>query len=152
MHPLSSIVLVAALGLAAPQAFAQHDAHHAQPAARTATPAPAQRFATDATLREEMQGIRSAVTGLEHYTHGHIGEEQAVQLAGQIQAGVNTIVANCKLPPDADAALHTIIVPLMQNAGALKQDPKNLASIKPMQEAMAAYAQQFDDPGVNAAE
>lgn len=147
MRPVLAIVLAAVLGIALPQARAQHHAHAPAPAASPSPQAaPAQRYATDATLREEMKNIRSAVDGLGHYEHGHMGPEQAVQLAGQVEDGVRTIIANCKLPPDADAALHTIIVPLMQNAGALKQDPQKLAAIAPMREALAAYARQFDDP------
>lgn len=154
MRPAIFAIALSALFAATPQTIAQHS-HHAPSAVAPAAPGPgrpAQRFATDATLREEMQAIRSAVMGLDHYTHGHVGEQQAVTLAGQIQASVNRIIANCKLPPDADAALHAIIAPLMQNAGALKQHPNDLAVIAPMQQALAAYAQQFDDPGFDAAE
>ena len=139
------LILTLSLCLACGTVAARQHEHH--PAAAPAAAAvPAQRYATDATLREEMQDIRQAVDGLGHYEHGHMGPEQAVQLAGQVEEGVRTIIANCKLPPDADAALHTIIVPLMQNAGALKQDPKNFAAIAPMREALAAYARQVDDP------
>lgn len=138
-------ILALSLCLASGIAPAQEHAHPPA-AARAASPAPAQRHATDATLRREMRNIRSAVEGLGHYERGHMGPDQAVQLAGQVEAGVRTIIAHCKLPPDADAALHAIIVPLMQNAGALKQDPKNLAAIAPMRDALALYARQFDDP------
>ena len=144
MRTVLSAMLLAALGIVAPQAGAQHHDHH-QAVPATAE-APAQRYATDAVLREEMQGIRAAVGGLDHYAHGHIEPALAVQLAGEIEERVRTIIANCKLPPDADAALHTIIVPLMQNAGALKKDPQDLAAIQPMRDALAQYARQFDDP------
>ena len=143
---LSMLSLLVSLSLACGVAVAQKDAHPVAAAAST----PAQRYATDATLRAQMQAIRSAVAGLDHYEHGHMGPEQAALLAGQVEEAVRTIVANCKLPPDADAALHAIIVPLVQNAAALKQDPKNLAAIVPMREALAVYARQFDDPAVAA--
>lgn len=120
--------------------------HEHQPAAAAAE-APARRYATDLVLREEMRGIRAAVEGLDHYAHGHIEPALAVQLAGQVEERVRTIIANCKLPPDADAALHVVIVPLMQNAGALKKNPQDLAAIQPMRDALAQYARQFDDPG-----
>ena len=148
MRTVLSVLLIAGLGIIAPQANAQHHDHH--PAA-AATEAPAQRYATDATLREEMQGIRAAVEGLGHYEHGHLEPALAAQLAGQVEERVRTIIANCKLPPDADAALHTIIVPLMQNAGALKKDPQDTAAIQPMRDALAQYARQFDDPAFAAA-
>jgi hypothetical protein len=145
MRILPTLVLAATLGLAAPGFARSHDHGHA-PAPAAAT-APARRYATDAPLREGMQGIRAAVDALGHYEHGHMGPEQAAILAGNIQAGVNDIIAKCKLPPDADAALHAIIVPLMTQATALKQDPTKLEAIPPMRQALADYADRFDDPG-----
>jgi hypothetical protein len=125
-------------------AAAQDHEHHPTPAATQQ--APAQRYATDAPLRAGMHGIRAAVEGLGHYEMGHMGPEQAATLAAQIQAHVRDIIANCKLPPEADAALHLIIVPLMTNAAALEADPKKLEAIAPMRAALGEYARQFDDP------
>jgi hypothetical protein len=139
-----SFVLPAALLAALLPALAQEHAHHAPPPATQE--APAQRWATDAPLREGMAGIRTAVEALGHYEMGHMGPEQAAELAGQIQAHVRDIIANCKLPPDADGALHLIIAPLMQHAAALQADPKKLEAITPMRQALADYARQFDDP------
>jgi hypothetical protein len=121
-------------------------------AAHAPTPvAPAERpaegeFATDAALRREMQGIRDAVAALGHYEMGHMGSLQAVELAAAIEGHVRTIIAECKLPPDADAALHAIIVPLMQNAAALRQKPQDLSVIPPMRAALVRYDEQFRDP------
>lgn len=150
MRTVFSVILFAGVGLAVPQAGAQHHDH--APAAAAATEAPVQRYATDAVLREEMQGIRKAVEGLGHYEMGHLEPAMATRLAGEVEERVRTIIANCKLPPDADAALHTIIVPLMQNAGALKKNPQDMAAIQPMRDALAQYARQFDDPAVAAAQ
>lgn len=41
------------------------------------------------------------------------------------------LIAFCKLPPDTDAVSRTIIVPLMQNAGAAGKG-RHVAVIKPM--------------------
>jgi uncharacterized protein involved in copper resistance len=141
-----SLVLVAVLGLAGslpvPAAQEQH------PGAPVASPqqAPAKHFATDATLRREMQGIRSAVEALGHYEMGHMGAAQAVDFATAIEEHVRTIIANCKLPPDADGALHEIIVPLMQDAGALKQNPQDLSAVPRLRNALDSYDRQFYDP------
>jgi hypothetical protein len=139
------IVLAAALAVAAPTLQARQHEHAAAPKTSQEQRAGA-RFATDAILRREMQGIRTAVEALGHYEQGHMGPEQAAVLANDIDAHVRTIIANCKLPPDADAALHAIIVPLMQNADALKQKPKDLSVIPPMRSALARYDSQFKDP------
>ena len=138
------LILATALGGAlSPALAAQHQ--HAPPP-KAAQAAPAQRFATDATLRKEMKGVRTAVEALAHYEMGHMGAAQAVEFATQIEGHVRTIVAECKLPPDADAALHAIIVPLVQEAGALKAKPQDLAPIERMRAALASYDRQFFDP------
>jgi hypothetical protein len=105
--------------------------------------APAQRYATDAPLRENMAGIRDAVAALEHAEHGHLDAGQVGALADKVNGHVRTIVAECKLPPDADAALHAIIVPLVQQANALKAAPQDLSPVAGMREALDAYNAQF---------
>src|SRR3990167_6319412 len=77
---------------------------------------------------------------------GHMGAEQAVEMAGNVEKDVNFLIANCRLDPDADAALHGIIAKLLKGAHALKSNPADLAAIAPMREAMAEYAASFDDP------
>lgn len=148
MHSLIPTAAIAALlcGAASHPAAAQAHAHR-NAGYVSATPAATQRHATDAPLREGMRGIRAAVDALGHYEHGHMGPEQAALLAGQVQGHVNDIIANCKLAPEADAALHAIIVPLMSNAAALKAEPTKLDAIPPMRQALADYAVRFDDPG-----
>lgn len=132
--------------LAAPAGVhaAQHAHDHAHALAVQATPA--QRWATDAPLREGMRDIRAAVAALEHYEHGHMGPAHATLLAERIEADVQGIFAACKLAPDADAALHVILARLLQGAGALKANPTDLRAIEPMREAVAEYGRQFDDP------
>jgi hypothetical protein len=135
---------------AASLALAQQHVSHAS----TTTPGavPSQRFPTDATLREQMRAIRGNVLALEHYGHGHITKALAAQLADQITAHVNTIIANCKLPPDADAALHGIIGSLLQNASALKADPGRSDTVAGMHKALDQYGRTFDDPAFSQGE
>ena len=142
-----SLPLLLALALPA----AAHE--HAHRAGTAVTPtAAAQRWNTDAPLREGMDRIRHAVDALQHYEHGHIGPEQAVQLAAGIERDVGFVVAHCKLEPRADAALHAILGALIHGAQALKAKPTELAAIPPMRSALHDYARQFDDPGVCARE
>ena len=141
-----AIFLATALAGALPAAVASEQHAHAPAPVAPAQEAQVQRFATDAVLRREMQGIHTAVEALGHYEHGHMGPEQAVILANAVEGHVRTIIANCKLPPDADAALHTIIGPLMQGAAALKQKPQDLSPIDDMRSALGQYDRQFQDP------
>ena len=137
--------LVLLAGAPATVALAQQHVHLA-PAVAPTSSVPAQRYATDATLREQMRAIRGNVFALEHYGHGHIPKELATQLADQITGHVNTIIINCRLPPEADAALHDIIGPILQNASALKADPGRSDAIAGMRKALDQYARTFDDP------
>lgn len=124
-----------------------HAGHHAHtPADAGAAAAPAQRWVADLPLRQGMAAIRVAVDALAHGEHGHLDAKQTVALAGQIETQVGRIVAECKLEPRADAALHVIIARLMQGASALKADPANTAAIASLREALQAYPKQFDDP------
>jgi hypothetical protein len=140
-----SLALVALLGAPAASALAQQHAHAAPPASTTA--APAQPYVTNATLRQQMREIHGVVQALDHYEHDHITPELAARLADQVTGHVNTIIVNCKLPPDADEALHHIIGPLLQGASALKANPQQRDAIAGMHEALDQYARQFDDPG-----
>ena len=143
MRPtILSLGLIALLGTPATAVLAQEHAH-ATPSASTAATT-VQRHATDATLRQQMREIHGVVQTLEH---GHLTPERAARLADQVTGHVNTIIANCRLPPDADEALHHIIGPLLQDASALKADPQRRDAIAGMRRALDQYARQFDDPG-----
>lgn len=143
---LAAVPLLVAAMAAAPANAQDGHAHHA-PAAAAAQATPAQRYETDAPLRQGMGRIRTAVDALGHYEHGHMGPEQAATLANQVQEQVAYLIANCKLDPQADAALHVIIANLSTGAQALKSNPANLAAIPPMRDALRSYPLQFNDPG-----
>ncbi len=140
-----AVVVLAISRLAVGSAFAQdhgHDQHpHPVPADTAST-----RYPVDASLQQGMRNIRTAVDGLGHYEAGHAAPADAVRLAGEVEDNVRFVIANCKLPPEADAALHGIILPLMQNAGTLKSDPEKRETIAAMRKSLADYARQFDDP------
>ncbi len=156
MKPLMSFSVACLFGLAMPAGMAAATTSSAthQHTSSATVPAQAgrsgQRFATDAPLREGMARIRQSMQALGHYEHGHLGPERAVQLADSIEQDVRFLIANCKLEPAADAALHGIIARLLQGAAALKADAKDLPAIEPMRAALADYALTFDDPVVAA--
>ncbi len=127
-------------------AHAQH-ADHAAHAAHAATPAatPAQRWATDAPLREGMRDIRDATELLNHYEMGHLDDTQRDNAVEQIDAAIKSMIANCKLKPDADAALHGLLATFMAGANAAKEGHFSKKELTPMQEALARYPQLFND-------
>lgn len=150
MRNILAIALAASLGTLAPQAIAQHHDHHSASAPATRA-APAVRYATDAPLRKGMADIRTAVGTLEHGRHGHLDAAQVRTLAGDIERAIGTIIAECKLAPEADAALHGIIGGLGQGIAALKENPSDLAPVAGMRAALDDYARRFDDPAVTPA-
>lgn len=146
---LLPLVLLCAAGS---PAFAQEHAHHTPSAATQAAvaqDAPAQRWLADAPLREGMGRIGRLVATFQHYEHGHMNPGQVTALIANVEQDVQFLVANCKLEPAADAALHTIIAKLLLAAQALKADPGDQSAIPSMRDALRDYARQFDDPGFN---
>ncbi len=145
---MRSLVVSAALPLLLALAFPVAAQNHARHAVGAATaPIPAQRWKTDAPLREGMGRIHAAMEGLQHDELGHMSPAQAVQLGSAIERDVGFIVAHCKLEPNADAALHPIIGALIRGAQALKAEPQNLAVIPPMRSALDDYTRQFEQAG-----
>jgi len=86
------------------QAEHEHAHDHAQAAVGQLKLNDGKKWATDAPLRAGMAAIETAFEAL----------------AGRIDAQVNSIVANCKLPPEADANLHYVIADLSQGVGLMR--------------------------------
>jgi hypothetical protein len=149
MKPVKTVIALACglgLGLAV-QASPQH-AHESHAAhAAAAAPAPAQRWTPDAPLGEGMRRVHAAVDELSHYEMGHMSAPMAMDRAVAVEEAVTYMFAHCKLAPEPDAALHGILVPLMNAAQALKADPKKVSAVAEMRAAIAHYPQYFNDPG-----
>lgn len=145
MQFLTAFALAGSLALFSLGALAQQHAHHAPAPAATAS-APAHRYTTDATLRQQMREIRGNVVALDEFERGAMTPQRATQAADAIVGHVNTIVANCKLPPDADEALHRIIGSMLQSAATLKADPNRRDAVTALHASLRQYATTFDDP------
>jgi len=130
------------------------DAHAAH--AQTAAPEPPDRaearWATDPPLRDGMRRVRQAVQALEHSQHGHLDAVQTTNAANLIDAAVNDMIANCKLKPDADAALHGLLAKFLAGAHATRSGQNVPAALADMQGALKQYPLLFDDPAWNAAD
>ncbi|MBD7989058.1 DnrO protein [Luteimonas sp. Sa2BVA3] len=148
---LSTIAL--ALAIAPGLALAQHDhgthAAHAGPAdhaAPAAIPSDHVRWTPDAPLVDGMGQVRKAVATLAHLEMGHLGEAHVLTLAGDVDAAVESMFANCRLEPEPDVALHGILARLMAGSKALRDAPADPAPVGPMRDALADYERLFDDP------
>jgi hypothetical protein len=127
------------------QSAAQHDhAAHAAHAAHDA-PAPARRWATDAPLRAGMRSLAEATEALDHYQMGHLDDTQRDNAVARIDAAIQDMFTNCKLAPEADAALHGLLAKFIAGGGAARAGKFSKAELAPMQEALVLYPQMFDD-------
>ncbi len=131
----------------------EHDEHHDLSAAAVSNLKldGSQKWPTDASLRDGMSAIRAAFDG--DHPAIHAGTETDAQyeaLAERIESQVNSIVANCKLPPAADANLHYVIADLSQGVSLLRgRDPTRTRhdGAALVHNALTAYGNYFDDPG-----
>lgn len=149
---LAALLLSAGtLGLAAttPMALAAGQAHDHGHA--TAGPlAGGQRWPTDAPLREGMGRIRDAFAPRMASLHqDKLTADHYRELAASTEAQVANIVANCKLAPDADAALHGILARIGEGtqamAGKSRMTPREGAL--QVVDALGKYEETFDHPG-----
>lgn len=154
MH-LKAVLPMLVLGMlpvSAP-AFAQSTSHadhaaHATHAVRSGAHAtPAQRWATDAPLRAGMREIRAATGILGHIHAGHLSTRLRGVAVARIDAAIKNMIANCKLDPQADAALHGLLAKFRAGADAARAGRLSSADLTSMQQALARYPQLFNDPG-----
>ena len=74
-----------------------------------------QKWQTDASLRSSMASIRAAFDADHPAIHAaKQTDAQYAALATHIDQQVKSIVANCRLPADADANLHFVVADLLQ--------------------------------------
>lgn len=151
MLPGIAAIMLLALSVAiraqdrpADPAHAEH-AHVATPVDRAG-----KRWATDAPLRDGMRRVRQAVQALDHSLHGHPSAAQTANAGSQIEGAVNGMIANCKLDPDADAALHGLLAKFLVGANAAHTGQGLPAALADMQAALKQYPELFDDPTWNA--
>ncbi len=146
-------VMAAALAatLAGP-ALAQTAAHShdgAQP--HTLSLNQGRKWATDEHLRDGMVRIRNLVEPRLGAAHaGKLTTVQYRQLATQVETEVGTIVANCKLDPEADAMLHLLIADLGAGADAMAGKNTKLRpapGLVKVAQAVNAYGSHFEHPG-----
>lgn len=121
------------------------DAHADHAAAMTLPTPPATPWASDAPLREGMRRMHQAVNALGHAEHEHLDATQTTAAAQQIQDAANFMIANCKLAPEPDAALHGVLATLIGGAAALKANPADTYPVASMRKAVALYPRLFED-------
>ena len=107
------------------------------------------KWETDEALRQGMAGVRSALAlNLAGVRSRSLTAAEYQALVQALETQVAFIVANCKLPPEADANLHVIVEELMAAAEAMKA-PSQARAAEGAQHAVRAanaYGKYFFDP------
>jgi hypothetical protein len=147
MQPTNlAVALAVSLGMAPAAQSAPKPPHEDHSVHAVAVPVPAQRWASDAPLREGMRRVHVALDDLHQYEIGRMPEQMALERVAAIESATAYMFANCKLPPEPDAVLHGMLAPLLAGAAGLRRDPKDIAAVARMRDAVADYPIYFDDP------
>jgi len=108
------------------------------------------KWQTDAPLRRGMQHINDAVMhAVPAYHDDTLSKSEADELAGQINAQIEYMIANCKLEPAADATLHVLIGKLLTGAASLENDPLSSQGLPHIVSTLHQYSEYFAHPGLN---
>ena len=150
---LRSVWIVLAVALTAlPVSWlrAQEHDHGHEGAAQTLQLDHGNKWATDAPLREAMTAIRDALQADHPAIHARTQPAAAYKaLAQQIDGQLAHIVANCKLPADADANLHVLLMQIIGGADDMREGDLQQARAGAVRviQALNRYPQYFDHPG-----
>jgi hypothetical protein len=105
------------------------------------------QWPTDEPLRAGMGRIRSLVEpALGAAKAGALPAARYGELASRIEAEVGTIVADCKLEPQADAMLHLVIAEVVEGADAMAGNDPAQGLVR-VATALNEYGRYFDHPG-----
>ncbi len=158
-RPILACAALAVVLFAAPRfAVAQEDHAHMHDTADAAVTKLSfdgdRKWTTDARLRAGMAAIGRAFDADHHAIHsGAETDAQYEALAARIDAEVKDIVANCHLPPAADANLHYVIADLLRGTSMMTgkvPDRTRHDGAALVHGALLAYGKYFDDPSAAA--
>lgn len=123
-----------------------HDAGHAEEHAHANAIDPGTRvapeggWASDAPLRQGMQAILDAVVAAVR------AQGEGPALAAELRAQIDFLFANCRLEPEADAALHGILAELLLSAQRLEAGASAVEEHDALHASLQRYGQQFQHP------
>lgn len=107
-----------------------------------------QKWQTDAPLRQGMSEIRASVSSsLQRIHNGQFTPAEYAALGDRIQAQIDYVTANCKLPEEADLQLHVSLTQIIEGVAAMKEKTGQEQGALKVVQALNAYGQYFDHPG-----
>lgn len=129
-----------------PEAAHAHANGHDQAAAPVL--AVGQRWATNASLRAAMNRIRESVAmRLPAYHQDDLQAAEADALAAEVKRDIQSMIANCRLAPEPDAALHVLIGRMMGALDALHANPASTHGMPQLVSVVNDYQSMFEHAG-----
>ena len=126
----------------------EHNHGHDEHGASALTLDHGKKWQTDEALRQGMQSIRTEVmNNVDAFHHNQLTQANAEKIAKHINDQIGLIASQCKLKPEADAALHVIIGELLTAAEALTKDPQSMQGLPAMVGALQQYPEYFEHKG-----
>ncbi len=106
------------------------------------------KWQTDDVLRRGMSEIRSAMAASLAPIHENaFTPAQYDALAARIQAQIDYIVGNCKLPEEADQQLHLVLEQIIDGVAEMKAPADGARGAVKIVQALGAYGTYFDHAG-----
>jgi hypothetical protein len=107
-----------------------------------------QKWQTDDALRLGMNGMRAQLAAsLEKIHAGKFTPPDYAALADDLQAQIDYIVTNCKLPEEADAQLHIVLGEVLEGVDEMRSGENPAEGAVRVARALEAYALHFEHPG-----
>ena len=107
-----------------------------------------QKWQTDEALRTGMSRIRDAIDASLPLIHaGRYSAADFSTLADWVQEQVDFVVANCKLPEEADLQLHLALTQILDGVNIMKEEGGQEQGAAAIVQALNAYGDHFDHPG-----
>jgi phosphoglucomutase len=107
-----------------------------------------QKWQTDDALRLGMAGMRAQLAASLEQVHARaFTPSDYAALAEDLQAQIDYIVTNCKLPEEADAQLHIVLGEMLEGVNAMRSGKNPADGAERVARALEAYALHFEHPG-----
>ena len=106
-----------------------------------------QKWQTDEALRTGMNRIRAALDASLPLMHaGRFSAADFSALGDKVQEQVDYVVANCKLPEEADLQLHVALTQVLDGITVMKGTSGQEQGAVAIVQALNAYGDHFDHP------
>jgi hypothetical protein len=106
-----------------------------------------QKWQTDEALRKGMSEMRALVAAsLTPIHEARFTRVEFAELADRVQAEVEYVAANCKLPEEADLQLHVVLARIIEGIDMMKGEAEREQGAVAIVEALNAYGEHFDHP------